>query len=619
MNGSNNDPTTVNFNSKPNNPVAKKNQRILGRQNTTMGPSNNSALKGENQRPIASLDIKTTATPGDANQQAKANILAFAARPDAADADAVAMAPPADETISPSSPPSFFQQIGQTFKQAGASVAALGTAATSAVSSLSVPDTSQDQDPGPAIWGGMNAVSFIILTILIVLGLCYGATHIGNVQHVKKHWKHYRCQPAYMPFAGFYGFNVGDNFEFCMKNIFESNTGDITSSFGSVLGMFTSVIGIIMEAVNALRTSISTMGGGINVIFQDFTDRIKTFFYQLQVSAMRIKMLIGRMYAIMFAVLYMGMSSMTAGMNFSNTVLFSFLDTFCFPPETPIHVKGRGLIPLADVKVGDSLLPGGARVTAKFHFNGEGQGMVNLGEVTVSTNHYVKHSGRWIMAADHPDAIPLGPYGRRSLICLNTDTHTIPIGGFLFRDYDETNTADKETMRFVESRVNGSTASAAAESAAAAPSKPYTFTDSTAAFQRSSRIKLKDGSYKAARNLQLGDELSTGSKVVGILHRQQTEFCCVPTAEGKTEFLSPATLLWDPAANKWQRAGEVHTSFSLKQQPTSPLVFLSFIVTPNSQLELESGLTVRDYMELCSPDTEALYARDLAAITEENE
>lgn len=578
MNGSNNDLTTVNFNS-----------------------NNTRALKGENQTPIASLDIKATATPGDGNEQAKAKILASAG--------AVATTPPANEILSS---PSFFQQIGQTFKRAGASVVALGTAATSAVSSLSVPDTSQDQSPGPAIWGGMNAVSFIILTILIVLGLCYGATHIGNVQHVKKHWKHYRCQPAYMPFAGFYGFNVAENFEFCMKNIFETYTGDITFSFGSILGMFTGIIGIIMEAVNALRTAIATMGGGINVIFQDFTDRIKAFFFQLQVSAMRIKMLLGRMYAIMFAVLYMGMSSMTAGMNFSNTVLFSFLDTFCFPPETPIHVKGRGLIPLEDVKIGDQLQPGGARVTAKFHFDGEGQAMVKLGEVTVSTNHYVKHDGRWIMAADHPDAIPLGPYGRRSLICLNTDTHTIPIGGFLFRDYDETNTADKETMRFVESRINGSVTSEA-------PVKPYSFTDSTAAFQRSSRIKLKDGSYKAARNLQLGDELSTGSKVVGILHRQQTEFCCVPTAEGKTEFLSPATLLWDSAANKWQRAGEVYTPFSLKQQPTSPLVFLSFIVTPNSQLELESGLTVRDYMELCSPDTEAFYARDLAAITEENE
>jgi hypothetical protein len=458
----------------------------------------------------------------------------------------------------------------------------------------------------------MNAVSFIVVTLLVALGLTYGATHIGNVQQVKKNWKHYRCQPAYMPFAGFYGFNAADNFEFCMKNIFQGHSSDITSSFGSVLGGFTSIIHVIMEAVNGLRTAISTMGGGINVIFQDFTDRIKSFFFQLRISAMRIKMLIGRMYAIMFAVLYMGMSSMTAGMNFGNTVLFGFLDTFCFPPETPVHVKGRGMIPLEEVRVGDQLLPGFVRVTAKFHFAGAGQAMVRLGDVTVSTNHYVRHDGRWIKAADHPEAIPLGPYERNSLICLNTDSHTIPIGSYLFRDYDETNTADTETMRFVEGRVNGAAATAA-------PAIPYTFTDSTLALQRSTRIRMKDGSCKAARNIQLGDELSTGSKVVGIVHRQQAEFCRVPTASGRTEFLSPATLLWEPTAAKWIRAGELHKPFTLRSSPSSPLVFSSFIVTPNSQIELESGLTVRDYMELCSPDTEAFYSRDLAAITDENE
>lgn len=608
MNGSNNDPTGPGSNNK-------KGSRPLRKQNVPpVNPDtiNNKALEGENQ--------STPETPSGASVVQLEPVFSSGAK--VVELEPVFSAQTQSVPDNPpSSPPSFFQRIGDTFKKAGASVAAAATSATSAVSSLSVSSTSSmDLDDGPEIWGAMNAVSFIVLTALLGFALCYGATHIGNAQHVKKHWKHYRCQPAYMPFAGFYGYNVADNFEFCMKNIFEANSGDVTSSFGSVLGMFTTIIGVIMEAVNALRTSIATMGGGINVIFQDFTDRIKMFFFQIQVSAMRIKMLIGRMYAIMFAVLYMGMSSITAGTNFSNTVLFSFLDTFCFPPETPLRVKGRGTVPISEVRVGDVLLPGGTRVTAKFHFAAAGQPMVRLGDVVVSTNHYVKHDGHWKKAADHPDAVPLGPYDRQSLVCLNTDTHTIPIGDYVFRDYDETNTADTETMRFVESRVNGSVA---------AQTQPYPFTDSNTGLQRSARIKLKGGLVKAARNIQLGDELSTGAKVVGIVHRQQTEFCCVPTAAGKAEFVSPGTLVWNAAAasaaaadaaaaNKWVRAGELYTPFRLKSHPNSPLVFLSFIVTPNSQLELESGLTVRDYMELCSPDTEAFYARDMAALTEEN-
>jgi hypothetical protein len=605
MNGANSDPTNTNQNKNDPQPIVsvKNNTARKAKQLRATAPPPNTTA------PIATAPIATAPPPNNETE--------VSPKTTAATATLVALEPndrPMAKLVDlgPTGPASssFFQRVGESLKGVGTDFLA---AATFSLPSLpSLPFLSDSDGDGPAIWGGMNAVSFIILTLLVALALCYAATHLGNVQHVKKHWKHYRCQPAYMPFAGFYGFNMADNFEFCMKNIFEGNSGDVTSSFGSVLGMFTTIMGVIMEAVNALRTSIATMGGGINVIFQDFTDRIKTFFYQLQVSAVRIKMLIGRMYAIMFAVLYMGMSSITAGTNFGNTVLFDFLDTFCFPPETPIHVKGKGSIPLADVRVGDTLLPGGSRVTGKFHFAASGQPMVRLGEVVVSTNHYVKHEGRWKKAVDHPDAVPLGPYDRQSLICLNTDTHTLPIGDYLFRDYDETNTADVETMRFVEARVNGEAAAAAPT-----PAKPYSFTDSNTGLQRSARIKLKGGAIKAARNIQLGDELSTGGKVVGIVHRQQTEFCRVPTSTGKTEFVSPGTLVWSSLANKWVRAGELHTPFRLKPS-LSPLVFLSFIVTPNSQIELESGLTVRDYMELCSPDTETLYARDLQAMTEEN-
>jgi hypothetical protein len=390
----------------------------------------------------------------------------------------------------------------------------------------------------------------------------------------------------------------------------------------------------------------------------------------------------------MFAVLYMGMSGLTGGMNFGNTVLFSFLDTFCFPPETQVQVRGKGLVPLQDVRVGDFLLgpaATSARVTAKFHFAAGGQPMVRLGAVTVSTNHYVQHEGRWIKAVDHPEAVLLGPYERESLVCLNTDTHTMPIGGYVFRDYDEIDepAVNTESMRSIEATVNATETASQTASPTCLP-LPYSFTDANTAVQRSTLIRLKDGSVKQARQIQIGDELASGGKVVGIVHREQTEFCRVPsadlasavlsvasdrgqgtagrfsepassavatsavatsavatsavrssgTAPGRSrrsgagavpeptssavEFLSPATLLWNPTANKWQRAGELYTPIRLESSywhSKSPLVFLSFIVTPNSQIELASGIHIRDYMELCSPDAEAPYAKALQELS----
>jgi len=54
------------------------------------------------------------------------------------------------------------------------------------VTSLTTGNVPPLEDAGPKVWGIMNAVSFIVLTCLLALGLTYGAKHMGNAQHVKK-------------------------------------------------------------------------------------------------------------------------------------------------------------------------------------------------------------------------------------------------------------------------------------------------------------------------------------------------------------------------------------------------------------------------------------------------
>ena len=87
-----------------------------------------------------------------------------------------------------------------------------------------------------------------------------------------------------------------------MGNVFSTFSADTTGAFSNVLGDFTTVLGTLGAALNSIRTSVATMGGGINVLFQDFTDRISTFFFRLRLSAIQMKSLMGRMYAILFSV-----------------------------------------------------------------------------------------------------------------------------------------------------------------------------------------------------------------------------------------------------------------------------------------------------------------------------
>ena len=450
-----------------------------------------------------------------------------------------------------------------------------------------------DPTNGPELWNMFNAIAVLVLVIGLIFALMAAMDQMADYQKVRANWKDYRCQPLIMPFAAAYGYDTGENFQFCMKNIFTGYAQEMTAPFSSILATFTKILGSITKTINRVKESVATMGGGIATIFQDFTDRIMNFFFQLRLSAIRIKNMIFRMEAIMYSVIYMGISAIKAGQNFGNTFLFSFLDTFCFPPETPVHVKGRGLVPIYQVQIGDLLVPTNSRVTAKFHFAAQGQPMVALNNsIQVSTNHYIEHSGRWIPAADHPDAKPIGPYERQSLICLNTEDHVIPMGPYRFRDYDETAEADKATMQMVEKRLNGS------------PTTPYSsITENSPTFHPDTYVKLYDGSLSKVKDLRVTMKLSTGDWIAGIFHKEVQEVCEI----SPNEWIGSATLFWNSTTNLWTRAGISVPTHHYK----SPTVFIGLIVLTGSRIELASGIVLRDYLELCSPDTEQFYAEQL--------
>lgn len=440
------------------------------------------------------------------------------------------------------------------------------------------------------LWSFNNALFFIILLIIIVLASIFGINKVFDVKKIKDNWAEERCNPSIMPFASLFGHNTKENFEFCMGKIFSTHSMPMFGSVTGIFSHFTGLLQMIFDSISSLRNVIASLGGGINVVFQEFTERISTFFFKLRVSAITIKMLIGRMYAIMFSVMYMGLSGITGMTSFTNTALFSFLDTFCFPGTTLINIKDKGQIPIKDVKIGDSILPSESKVTATFRFFSKGQPMVKLGNTIVSTNHYVKLLGHPIKAGDHPEAVHIGPWESDDpLYCLNTNDHCILVGGHEFLDYDETPEGDHSTMHFIESRINATIATT-----------PYRFQEYCPAIAETVAVKTQRGDI-LAKDIKIGDKLTTGSEVVGLIRRKVSEVCILDDAT----VLTPSTLYWDSDCNRWIRMGEK----SAVTKDDTELV--SFIVVPNSQIELATGLRIRDYMELCSPDSEIHYSKCL--------
>jgi hypothetical protein len=446
-------------------------------------------------------------------------------------------------------------------------------------------------------WGG-----FLFLILIFSFGI-YGIQSFGDYEEVKKNWPKYRCLPHIMPFASLYGANTTDNFQFCMKNMFTGFGGEMLAPFYDILGFFTKTLMGLLNSINSMRVMLATLVGGITSIFSEFTERLSMFFFHIKMTANRMRLLMNRVVGIMFSVMYMGMSGITSAVNFGDTVMYGFLDTFCFAPDTLVKIDSNSEdIHISDVKIGDSIQ--GNKVTGVFQFLADGQAMRifnNKGKpIIVSTNHYIRDdSENWIEVANHPDAMHYSEWNggaSRPLICVNTDTHKIPIGKYIFSDYDETEEGDKEAMQLAENIINN-TEEMNKESSLVAEYSP--------GFMQNTFIKMMgDHTFKEIKDIQLGNTIANNGKVVGIVKKEINEYCVIGSIH-KADIVTPSTLVWSD--NKWVRASFITETIKLNQ----PAIFYNLFVTPHSSIETESGNMYRDYIEVMSPDMRKPYSKVL--------
>jgi len=300
-----------------------------------------------------------------------------------------------------------------------------------------------------------------------------------------------------------------------------------------------------------------------------------------------------RVYGTMFAVMYMGISAQTGIANFGDTFIFKFLDTFCFPPEQEIILDNGVTLPISDVNVNDILF-GGHRVETIYRFAADGQEMVKLSnDVQVSSNHFLKYKGKWIMAKDHPDATHSSPWSggiERPLICLSTNTHIIPVDMYTFADYDETDEANAFTQGWVDTSLNGRR-------------KDSPHPDVSYEIGSPSQIMVKTlAGYKALHEIKLGDKITERDTVVGIQISETSEFCRLPDGP----LVARGSLIWNTKKDEWSRAYSFLPEASSYNTET-----IALFVSPGAKYELEGGHIIRDAMEVYSPDTKKAYAEVL--------
>jgi hypothetical protein len=353
--------------------------------------------------------------------------------------------------------------------------------------------------------------TFLVFTALFFL-IFLTLMGIGKRQEIMGNWTRYKGHPLYMATAFLYkpDDDPRSRFEFMNDNFRKQLQSLVAQTFKVVMAPLFDVFqvtggGVVgsMQGTRAIQNIIATMMSSFGQIFSIFERRYESTLFRLTMTFRKLQTSMDRIWGTATAAIYKGMAltqSILSTMDLImkiviiilcimiGIVMFLFLflwpmipviltvigvlvtagmgaavggmaDTFCFMGDTPVQMADGTRKPIREIVLGEELL-GCGKVTGCMEFLQSAE-LYELAGVHVTGTHIVYHKNQPIHVKDHPDAtrIPTTEHHPIQLICLNTESHRIPVVGshglMEFADWEEIGDTDQAAWnRFVWETLN---------------------------------------------------------------------------------------------------------------------------------------------------------------------
>lgn len=366
--------------------------------------------------------------------------------------------------------------------------------------------------------------SFLIFFVFGIIFL--GLTLAAMAKDIEKNWPKYRCNPAIMPFASFLGKDAVANFTECVGEI---QSGFMGFFLGPMMKALTSLATIGADLVNSLdsmRVMFNKLKDGLNAIFGDITKKIANLSVAFQLMLINIKDLFQKVAAVLINIMYVIHGATLTFQSVDSGPIGDFMRMFggdsgieqestglpeggiasnpdgetetleepeCFSKHTPIKLLDGSYRKISHLRKGD-ILTNGSRVNKVLKITGKRSNVFykiyshDLNDfIYVTRSHLIKDkkSGDFIFVKNYNESKVTDSWDKE-LYCLITSDNLIPVGEYIFWDCDVV--AAKKQL-----------------------------TEEKACFKKSTKLKLKNGTFKNMSDLELGDILVNGSEVKAIL------------------------------------------------------------------------------------------------------
>jgi hypothetical protein len=361
----------------------------------------------------------------------------------------------------------------------------------------------------------------LTLLAFVVASISYGEAHL---KHIKENWVQYRCNPLYMPLADAVGSDILSNFMGCTMSAFQTYAGYALDPIYSMFGSVGSILSDIQGTLDDFRDMISGTKNAFLSIIGDVYGKLLNTFSETTRLVARIRTLTNRILAIFVTIFHMVNTGVQTGESVANGPIGQAAQFFCFSPYTQLVLESGVGVSIQKVKLGD-VLKGGTVVESILMLDGVGVPIYRMGNIMVSGNHKVQHNGKWIRVEAHPHAVRTdATYG--ILWCLNTSTNTVPIGDYVFKDYEETQ--NPEVLRKFEEIVETLHNTTLLPENAGRRRNPLDYRHSGATAD--TFVKMEDYSLKTMYTIRVGDRVAKGGKVLGLVkHRYMKDPVVAPT------------------------------------------------------------------------------------------
>jgi len=292
----------------------------------------------------------------------------------------------------------------------------------------------------------------ITKTVLIILifGLLYFASvFTSGMQQIKDDWPTYRCVPTYMPLAGYFGFNTMENFTFCVGNIQKDMMGFFLEPIQYILGTVTEQIKYILERVNFIRTFIDIFKNMIGSVVGDVYGMLTNVLIQFQLLITKTKDTMMKLIGIIITFVYLIQGANLTGQSINNGPIGKTLRAICFSENTLLSLKNGTIKKMKDIHLGD-ILSNGTEIYGTLQLKGSPDNPYykiwseQLQDyIYVTGDHKIYNSknktnnlDNYIEVKDYKLSKKTD-FWDKTLYCLITDNHQIPIGEYTFWDWED--------------------------------------------------------------------------------------------------------------------------------------------------------------------------------------